>query len=439
MNRRKLISVFFLVSPLIVSCQKEDISSLLRVDDVLIHDIPANQGVCNALNKARLVAEVAWSPLKPIPSCYASPYMPCIGQKGLPYSLAQKVNGYVGMDVSFYSFVTAVNNPRSVMYTEDLRHAPYYGFDCAPYYGSVCSMSIWYALGIKATYFTSSISSIPELEKKSALGADSIKLCDVLWESGHVVMIYDIGRDCTGAIQKVSIFETTRRSQLDSKILDYSFDEFVERWTQNGWVIYRPKDLSKNIGPDLIDQSYFGNLSCTVMPPIMNVDLCTNHGDRVSYLVGDSVVINILDNSCQYSHLDLVKDGLIYQSVGINNKDSIGSLQDVVFSNLPYGSYYACLRGEKGVSNITSFEIIDVNVTFVNKGNELTVYFSSENATPEFLAFVNSYESPHFCHVFSSEQLNCGSATVPLSEDDYLKVFFKGEYGRVSNKLIKVK
>ena len=73
----------------------------------------------------------------------------------------------------------------------------------------------------------------------------------------------------------------------------------------------------------------------------MNVDLCTNHGDRVSYPVGDSVVINILDNSYQYSHLDLVKDGLIYQSVGISNKDSIGSLQDVVFSNLPDGSYYA--------------------------------------------------------------------------------------------------
>ena len=429
----------FLVIPLIVSCQKEDINSILIVDDVLVHDIPANQGVRNALNKARLVAEVVWTPLKPIPSCYESPYMVGIVRQGLPYSLAQKVNGYVGMDVSFYSFVTAVNNPRSVMYTEDLRRSPYCGFDCAPYYGSVCSMSIWYALGIKATYFTSSISSIPELKRESSLGADSIKLCDVLWQSGHVAMVYDIGRDKTGTIKEVSIFETTRESQLDSKILNYSFEEFVERWSQDGWVLYRPKDLSNNPEPDIVDHRFLRRVNNYVSPQFLNIDICTNHGDRVSYPVGDSVVINILDNSCRYSYLDLYKDGALYQTIAFFNQDSLLPIQDVVFPDLPYGSYYACLRGEKNVSNITSFEIIDVNVTFVNKGDELTVYFSSENATPEFLAFVNGYESPHYCHVFTSEQLNCGSATVLFSDDDYLKVFFKGEYGRVSNKIAKVR
>lgn len=409
----------------IISCTKEIIEPAA---DGLYHDYPSNDGIRNALEKARLIAEVEWTPLNPVPSCYGYDYPAFETRHGLPYSLAQKVNGYVGLDVSFYTFLTAVKNPSSVMYTEDLRNAPYNGFDCAPYYGSVCSMSVWYALGIKATYFTSSINSIPELKRERTIGSEGIKLCDVLWNSGHVAMVYDIGRNDTGAIQKVSIFETTRANNWDSKITDYSYAEFVDRWNRVGWVIYRPIDLSSNPSgdADIIAVRHLQHKQ-------NELEICTSRGDKASFVVGDSVVINVLSRG--FNSIELYRNGSLFQT---NNIDTSGYI-DVVYRDLPYGSYKARLGGNAKFSSFAFFEVIDVNVSAEIIGDSLNVHFSSFNAEPVFIAIVNAAESPHYCQVLTQEQLNNESATVPITSDNYLKVFFKGEYGRVTNKKIKIK
>lgn len=36
---------------------------------------------------------------------------------GIPYSSVKEMDKFVGFDVSFHTFMTAVNNPRSVLYT----------------------------------------------------------------------------------------------------------------------------------------------------------------------------------------------------------------------------------------------------------------------------------------------------------------------------------
>ena len=395
-----------------------------RAEDGLFHDRPVNEGVKHALEKAGLVAEVEWTPLSSVPSCYSAPYPAGVPRKGLPYSLAQKVNGYVGLDVSFYTFLTAVHNPRSVMYTEDLSCAPYKGFDCAPYYGSVCSMSVWYALGINVTFFTSDIGGVSELHKEGTAGPEDIQLCDVLWSSGHVAMVYDIGRDETGTIQKVSVFETTRINQRDSKIVDYSSTEFVDRWNLDGWVLYRPMDLSANPSAkdDITAVSRLSNNK------EYNDDVCTSHGDKVAYSLGDSVVVNI--HTDRYDQIELYRNGVLYQTRAID-------CPDIVYHDLPFGSYKTRLIKGGTVSKFTYFEVLDINVSCTAAGDMISVSFSSKNATPEFLALVNERESPRNYLVFSEEQLNSGLATIPLS-NQYVKVFFRGEYGRVSNKIIKV-
>ena len=389
-----------------------------------IHDQPANDGVACALAKARMVAGIEWTPISIIPSVYSDPYSAGIMRKGLPYSLAQKVNGYVGLDVSFYTFLTAIHNPYSVMYTENLRKKPYFGFDCAPYYGSVCATSVWYVLGIKAPYYTSAINAIPDLKRREDLSLDSIKLCDVLWKNGHVAMIYDIAREeGNNNIKKVTIFETTTSNRVDSHLKEFTYDDYVKRWKISGWVIYRPKDLSNNT----FNESSDFNAETTDIIPLFryNDDICTSRGDCVAYPLGDEVIINIL--SKQYNYIEVYRDGELYEKRDITSTSEI-------FKGLPYGDYKARLVSGDFVSDYTYFEVIDINVS--HSGNEkITVFFSSKNANPEFMSLGDERECPYYCYIFSEKNKKAGSITVNKVMN-YLKVHFRGKYGRVSSKLI---
>jgi len=447
----KLLSVLVLLI-MTVSCKKDFFPEGLFSfrEDEWIHDQPANQGVVNALNKAALVAGIEWTPILPVPNVYSSYYPEGVMRQGLPYSLAQKVNGYVGLDVSFHTFLTALHNPRSVMYTENLKLPPYNGFDAAPYYGSVCSTSVWYALGVKAPFYTYYINYNHALTKRNDLPPDSIQLCDVLWRSGHVAMVYDIGRDYNDSIKKVVVFETTRASHADSRLIEYDYNGFCTRWYNDGWIIYRPNDLSDNPAPEELDLIKRGGKMRLMTS--YNDDLCTSRGDRVAYPAGDSVVINILSNA--YSALDLYKDGMLFQSFDIGpavhqvapdlrEKDVVAHIpvkkDEVVLYDLPYGDYKACLRNSMGcVSDFTYFEVIDINVSYM-LGDQLTVYFSSANATPEFMSLGDIRECPYYCTIFTPNQISQGSATVSFSSNySYLKVHFRGQYGRVSNRIIHV-
>ncbi len=395
--------------------------------DTLIHDVPINSGVDNALAKARMVAGIEWNPLLDVPSVYTSgPYQAGSNCLGLPYSLAQKVNGLIGHDVTLYTFMTALHNPRSVMYTENLKLAPYYGFDAAPYYGSVCSSSVWYVIGVKAPYYSSSINGIAALTKRQDLPPDSIQLCDVLWHTGHVAMIYDIGRDTNDSIRKVVVFETTRASGLDSKLNEYTFEGFKNRWNNGGYMIYRPKDLTQNPEPE---EGFLWSNGHLTPKFEYNDDLCTSRGDQVAYPVGDSVVINIFNHN--YSYLELYKDDDMFQRVPIDTSD-------VVFYDLPYGSYKARLANEGGGSSaFIHFEVIDINVSYTLQDNKVRVYFSSANATPVFMSLGDERECPYYITIFNENQLQAGSALVTLSSY-YLKVHFRGQYGQVSNRLIHI-
>lgn len=58
--------------PIVTSCQK--IEDAEDSEEGFYHDQLTNEGERNALEKARLVAEVEWTPLNPVPSCYGTPY-----------------------------------------------------------------------------------------------------------------------------------------------------------------------------------------------------------------------------------------------------------------------------------------------------------------------------------------------------------------------------
>lgn len=436
--RKLLAFILSLFTLTVVGCEKVefvgqtihdtiylDPNQLFQYDDSLVHDKPQNIGVSNALIKAFMMANINWTPVGTIPSVYSSPYFQEETKKGIPYSLAQWSDGYVGLDVSLYTFLTAVENPLSVMYTENLRQTPYNGSDCAPYYGSVCSASVWYALGIPVPYYTYSLGKIYGLRKMDTLNYFDIELCDVLWNTGHVCMVFDIGRDSFDVIKTVSIFETTRADRLDCVIRKYLFDDFVARWESREMQLYRYTRLENNT---MVFNEPFAIVNNNLVPLfIPNRDLCTNKGDKVSFYSGEDVIIDIFNDN--FPQLELRKDQEQYALHNI-----VG--QTDTLKNLPYGLYIARLKNGSSYSSPIEFEIVDANVT-VELGAKVKIEYQSVNGIPEYVELCDERERPNNPHILTQSEIARGWVEL-ANTDSYCKVHFRGRYGRVCPKKIQI-
>jgi hypothetical protein len=159
-----------------------------------------------------------------------------------------------------------------------------------------------------------------------------------------------------------------------------------------------------------------------------NDDVCTNRGDRVAYAAGENVIINILNTD--YGQLELYHNNELFEKRIICSESEI-------FQNLPYGDYKARIVNDNKASDFTYFEVIDVNVSYTLSSNTVTVFFSSKNGTPEFMSLGDDRECPYYCYILSPKYVENGFRTVTKSMN-YLKVHFRGKYGRVSNKLIRL-
>ena len=121
----------------------EDTVSLVPTEtlDLADRNHPAYEaGVRNAIDKARLMAEIRWKALAPVPSTIMTSYRwdyPQGGTYHIPYSSVKELDMFVGRNVSFYTFLSAAANERSVLYTEDVSLAPYHGYNCGAFYGTV--------------------------------------------------------------------------------------------------------------------------------------------------------------------------------------------------------------------------------------------------------------------------------------------------------------
>lgn len=395
-------------------------------DDTLLHDKPRSKGVEISLKRAQQLARLKWLPHDNISRVgYGGQYLANKEYIGVPYSLVMHVNTYVGLDISLYTFLTAVANPYSVLYSENVRKPPYNGVQCAPYYGTVCSTAVWYALGIYIPYFTRFVPTLDFLTTPDYSTPDAIELCDILLSEGHMVMVYDIGRGRDGYIEKVTLFECGVTFVEDTKFIIYTFEEFKERWENVKWKIFRYNGLDDNI--DFDDYDFVSIDNYDAAPFIYDKSLCTNRGDKVAYREGEDVVINIFDTI--YSNIEIYKDGVLLKSFSINDNC-------IVLSSLPYGDYKVRLASkERQYSDFIYFEVLDINVD-VKFDGMITTYFHSLNAHPEYMDICTSSQSPQAYYPFSNDDIYAQEITVDTVVKDvplFCKVYFRGKYGRVSN------
>ena len=390
-------------------------------------------GRLNAVKKAHQMTDLEFVPLASFKANSDKTYETGKKYKGLLYSSVKETNTFVGMDVSFHTFMTALHNPKSVLYTEDVSKLPYHGTNCAAYYGTVCSGLVDYALGIGLYTRSYEIPQADCMELVSNQSAAGLEVADVLWRKGHVAMVTGIWKDAKGNIERIEICQAQHGGSHRS--YKNSSEAFNEMLAKGKWKIYRYKDLKKNVTYTPLTQ--FVAVEGEKKTPFeYNDDICTNKGDKSCYIVGEKVVLNVAKG---FNSIEIYKDEKLYKTVSIDKN------LDVLLENLPYGDYKARVVSRRKKSEYSYWKVIDVNVSLDEKNSR--VVFSSANSVPVYLEFCSLSGSSFSKNVYaiSEDDVKNGykRVNIPQSKDyrkksfpSYLKVHFECEYGRVINKPI---
>lgn len=396
----------------------------------LVEDIPSH-GVRNAIKRAYQMTDLCFTPLDSFVANPAKTYYKEKKYQGLVYSSVKETHTFVGMDVSFHTFMTALHNPRSVIYTENVSKPPYQGRNCGAYYGTVCSGLTTYAFGLKIyqkSYDFKNSDYFQLVEDQSSRG---VRLADVINSGGHVQLVTRIKRDpLNGRAVEIEICEGVRLGCRRVILSGLELDKLLSR-RKKPRKLYRYKYLDSVKYVPLTDFVAVGDEQ--FMPYKYNDDICTSRGDKACYIVGDSVILNIAKG---YNVLEIYKDSILYKTI------DIGKDLDIVLKDLTFGDYKARLVKGKKKSDYTYWKVIDTEVSIDQKRN--IVKFHSENAIPVYAEFCSLSGGRPSKGVFdlSSEDIRNGYVDVSffsttLKKALYVKVHFECEYGRVTNKPIR--
>lgn len=378
--------------------------------------------------RAETISKISWTPLGDVPKRNGI-FPQGTEVKGIPYSSVKELDKFVGQEVSFYTFLSAVNNPRSVLYTENVGQSPYKGKNCAAYYGSVCSMTVNYALGLDRPYGTFMYGTLPQIKRVAKQDLEHAAPGDIVhFLYGHVIMITNITKSDDGVIRYVEILECQGNGAFTKK---YTLQKFQERLDKYPHVLYRYTNLSKLA----LEPSPFPEIETNIDLGNNAKALSLSRGDRVTYSEDEGeVVVNVLDNS--YDRLVVTRE-----DNGIIVKDVIlGDDKDIVLSFLEPGNYKAILKkNDETESDAVCFEVLQTDVTLSYKSNFIDISFHSSNGIPEYIVFCKEYGGRLLIADITEEERQAGHKLVKCETSVaslYMKVFFRGEYGRVSNHII---
>lgn len=416
-----LLSVLFLLL-FLLSCEKANV----EIDELRIEEKESMAEVVGrkiVQKRAELIACLQWTPINDVPSNLGVYNAGCT-YTGVPYSSTKKINKYVGLDVSFYTFLSAVHNPLSVLYTENINRPPYNGINCASFYGTVCSTAVDFALGIDIPYPSAFFPLLEDFEEVGSTDLNQLKIGDVAHMQGHVFMIYQLhfkGEQ----VEKVTYLES---SGTTTQLITQQSDGFISRIKNSDISFYRYRKIASV-------NDYYGRENVisgdeSLIDIHFNDSLCPNRGDKSVYRVDEEVVIDVFN--LNYDNLVIQKEGKTIAEYAVQ-----GATYNLGF--LPAGRYSAFLTMNAIQSNTVSF-IVAEPIVNVQVSDIVHISFSCEDATPYYCVFTDDVGDFHFIYRFN--EIDCKRGFVNLhrlTKRDYYyyKVVFKTEYGTIINNPIK--
>ena len=316
--------------------------------------VPDNQKFQTFLDRIKVQTNVAWKALGKIAAVHSkleTYYDKDSVNLGLPYSDVGEYSKYVYFDVSIRTFLTALLNRRSVMYTENASSEnssskygiTYHNWENAagPYYGTVCSGLTGFALGFPEI-LTSAIYGDNMIEGETVIAKgdqshnyyikngnswevcdaedilDLIQPMDLITTPGHVSFISDIYLDEFGNKKFIVWSEESSSQYPTARSCPMSPGRFLARLETNaakpdGWKICRYSDWSGATPVDdigkLLPMDWFEYQKELSIDP----DICTYAGDYVVFQIGAA---DDTDNNNR-AFLNIHRDGDKYDTLQI--------------------------------------------------------------------------------------------------------------------------
>ena len=385
----------------------------------------AYQGALNAVKKAYQLTDIAFTPLKPIANNIGT-YLADSTYMGMIYSSVKEIGTYVGSNISFHTFMTAIHNPRSKIYTDWINRKPYHGTNCRAYYGTVCSALVSYALGLMPILASYDFPVFDEMEELDITDTDVFHLADVLWRKGHVAIITDVIRDSKDRVILLEVSESVANGCRKYTVKRGSIPGSIgNRYKKLLRYTHLEDNTAYTPAPEFVSV-----LDENPVQFVYNDDICVDKGDRSCYFVGESVTLNLLSPG---DSVQVFKDGALYSSIPVEK-------ENIRLSGLDFGMYQARIfQGERN-SDYTTWIMVDKTV--VPSVDEMKVYFGSENSTPVSLFFCSKAGGRGYtvnesiCRRFSEEEITDGYLTVPSEKmkDDisYFTITFATEFGNIA-------
>jgi hypothetical protein len=313
-----------------------------------------------AVEYARIMSRVKWTPVADgMPKRGSGDFKEGTEYTGVPYSSVKAVGRCIGFDIYLKTFLAAVENPHSVLYTEDLSGKV---SNAAPYYGKVCSTFTSYGLQCALPYRSSHHdtqfrSGVVLVDPQSAQGAQP---GDVIYTppakvggGSHVELVTaveKVGEKVTAVRVEDSWPPTTRN--LLRKVSD--FDSHISSRNRR---LYRVTDFDAWHEHNKAESFLFPNYDEDSATPAINRVLLLDRGDWVPYYKDQAVKFHVMDRDSQGVQSLVVKRGdTIVEQIKVHSKGVIERL----FSEC--GDYTAhCVMSDDSLSQACEFSVCDLD------------------------------------------------------------------------------
>lgn len=376
-----------------------------------VADEPETMGQRACLARAAHLRDIELKPASDL-VCRSNTYAAGSTAIGIPYSSTRKTDNFIGYNVSLHTFMTALHNPRSVLYTKQSTENL-----AKTWYGLNCTVYVSYCFGLP---YHSATAIFPFMDCVEEVAVEDMRLCDAPVSSaslggtaGHAVLITGIERNQDGTIAYVTISHCTAYNP-DTKRYTYeermTYEAFVADYiTAQGYRIFRYKDLwSTTYTPSEYVPQWDEPTDMVTYS-----DLCTNLGDKATLKTDESITLQPLVTD-GYESIVLYKDG---------EQISTHAVGDVILTDLAAGKYTAKMGDAE-----TSFIVADVSVS--KDGNRYTF---AGDGTPLRVVFKDSYGYTLHAVDLTEDDIANGyiDITYTNAAANHICVPFKNEYGFV--------
>lgn len=391
-----------------------------------------------AAEHAQAMGQWTWTPSGTgMPDASSGTYTQDTEYTGLPYSSTKHVGKTIGEEIFFKTFVAALANPESVLFSEDL--STYGDWDpgnAATYYGIVCSKLTAYGLGngtsVLSRFYGPDDPGDPDnrhgvivMHARAATDYDvdvtPPRIADIMWtsEGGHTCMITGVTEDSTGSVTHVERSESTRDTARTDTLTAAQLTSILNgTTTPYGLLRITNFDSWRQDNHEWIFPDYTRNV------PAINDVVLLDRGDWVPYtneattgLNDQPVKFNVMDADAQ--ELLIMQGGRIYERIALSETGVI----ERTINNV--GEYTAKCRMDDGsYSQACQFAIcsstIELSPSTPDHTADFTVRFSASNAIPRFvfITCVDDISKRYFFFLNDADRAN-GHIIIPANTIDY--------------------